>query len=92
MHMKMYGFTEEPKHTSTKRILTHQATINNRSVMFANATKQKNKLKGKALDALALGERAPAGGVGGDAGPQPRPRHRAVQGRQRLQPRGRRCR
>jgi hypothetical protein len=44
------------------------------------------------LSAFTLGQRAPAGGVSGDAGPQPRPGHRAVQGHQRLQPRGRRRR
>jgi len=39
---------------------------------------------------FTLGEAAPARGVGGDAGPQPRGGHRAVQRQERLQTRQRR--
>ena len=41
---------------------------------------------------FTLRERAPAGGVDGDAGPKPRRRHRAVERHERLQPRRRRGR
>jgi hypothetical protein len=41
---------------------------------------------------FTLRERAPAGGVDGDAGPKTRRRHRAVQRHERLQPRRRRGR